>query len=239
MDMPTLTLIAGANGSGKSTFVRAIALPSIDPDRIAASYGEGFTPAAPLAASSIFFAFRVEDRVLWRVYPLVGETAPLTSKREVYRLIEAGREVPRTAYPSGPDGAPYEVFPYLERAVGDLLAESAKSVKKSKFKLPLKGHNLTLSTWLQDTAVQALLDPQRRERLLYTLEERSLSGFERDPALKVLLACIGHAKPAELAADIEAFLVDNKLLLEVPGVRATAQQITRAQISLIAYEWLT
>ena len=67
----------------------------------------------------------------------------------------------------------------------------------------------------------------------------SLSGFERDPALKVLLACIGHAKPAELAADIEAFLVDNKLLLEVPGVRATAQQITRAQISLIACEWLT
>ena len=49
----------GANGSGKSTFVRALALPSIDPDRIAASYGEGFTPAAPLAASSIFFAFRV------------------------------------------------------------------------------------------------------------------------------------------------------------------------------------
>ena len=101
-------------------------------------------PVAPLGAASVFFAFRVEDRVLWRVYPLVGEAAPLTSKREVYRLIEAGREVPRTAYPSGPDGATYEVFPYLERAVGDLLAESAKSIKKNKFKLPLKGHNLTL-----------------------------------------------------------------------------------------------
>ena len=49
--MPTLTLIAGANGSGKSTFVRALGLSSIDPDRIAASYGEGLTAGANLRAS--------------------------------------------------------------------------------------------------------------------------------------------------------------------------------------------
>ena len=49
--MPSLTLIAGANGSGKSTFVRALGLHSIDPDRIAARYGEGLTAGANLRAS--------------------------------------------------------------------------------------------------------------------------------------------------------------------------------------------
>lgn len=49
--MPVLTVIAGANGSGKSTFVAAMNLASIDPDRLAASYGEGFTDAANLRAA--------------------------------------------------------------------------------------------------------------------------------------------------------------------------------------------
>jgi predicted ABC-type ATPase len=49
--MPVLTLITGVNGSGKSTFVRALGLTSIDPDRTAASYGLGFTAAANLRAS--------------------------------------------------------------------------------------------------------------------------------------------------------------------------------------------
>ena len=49
--MPVLRVIAGANGAGKSTFARMMSLQSIDPDSIAAGYGEGFTPAANLRAS--------------------------------------------------------------------------------------------------------------------------------------------------------------------------------------------
>ena len=37
--MLILTVIAGPNGGGKSTFALALKLPSIDPDRIAAGYG--------------------------------------------------------------------------------------------------------------------------------------------------------------------------------------------------------
>ncbi|WP_424951366.1 hypothetical protein [Deinococcus sp.] len=44
--MPTLTVIAGANGAGKSTFAAQNRLETIDADRITASYGLGFTAAA-------------------------------------------------------------------------------------------------------------------------------------------------------------------------------------------------
>ena len=49
--MPVLTVIAGPNGGGKSTFARALNLPSIDPDRIAAGYGQGFTDRANVRAA--------------------------------------------------------------------------------------------------------------------------------------------------------------------------------------------
>ena len=200
---------------------------------------------APQGAGGVFLAFRAEDRVLWRVYPLTqavgtpateAPVATITSKREIYRLIEAQLDTPRTEYLEE-----QEIYPYLEQAVKDILQESAKAIKKQKFKLPLKGANLTLSEWLQNMHVQTELDQTVRSRLLYTLENRSLSGFERDPTLKSLLAAVkaGQRKVPDLASDLEAFLVDNKLLTDVPGERVTAQQITRAQITLIAYEWLT
>ena len=200
---------------------------------------------APQGAGGVFLAFRAEDRVLWRVYPLTqavgtpateAPVATITSKREIYRLIEAQLDTPRTEYLEE-----QEIYPYLEQAVKDILQESAKAIKKQKFKLPLKGANLTLSEWLQNMHVQTDLDQTVRSRLLYTLENRSLSGFERDPTLKSLLAAVkaGQRKVPDLASDLEAFLVDNKLLTDVPGERVTAQQITRAQITLIAYEWLT
>ena len=48
---PSLWIIAGQNGAGKSTFSRALRLDSIDPDRIAAEFGQGFTLEANLRAS--------------------------------------------------------------------------------------------------------------------------------------------------------------------------------------------
>ncbi|BDP40818.1 hypothetical protein DAETH_07870 [Deinococcus aetherius] len=49
--MPVLTVVAVPNGSGNSTFVQAMRFRSIDPDRLTAGYGEGFTPEANLRAS--------------------------------------------------------------------------------------------------------------------------------------------------------------------------------------------
>ncbi|QLG13319.1 zeta toxin family protein (plasmid) [Deinococcus sp. D7000] len=49
--MPVLTVIAGQNGSGKSTLVQAHRLQTIDPDRLARGYGQGFSNAANARAA--------------------------------------------------------------------------------------------------------------------------------------------------------------------------------------------
>ena len=191
---------------------------------------------APVGARQIFFAFRAGERIVWRVYPLeAGEaqTAPLTSKREIYRLIEAQPTDPRQEAPAG-----LEVFPFLERAVRDLLAESSRALRKATVRLPLRGANLRVAHWLQDMHVRAAIDPEQNARLLYSIENRSLSGFERDPALKAVLAGLGRLSSVESASALEAFLVDTSLLQGVPDQQITARQLTEAQIVLIAYEWL-
>lgn len=193
---------------------------------------------SPVAAQGIFFAFRVADRVLWRVYPLspaleTENAGVLTSKRDIYRLIEASRDTPRQPLPEGVD-----VFPYLERAVQDILKETKRATKKKGFKTPLKGQNLTLAHWLQELQVQVEVDAEQHRRLLYTLENRSLSGFEKDTELKSIVAGLRTRSVKESVAQLEAFLVDNKLLTSPPDERVTVREITREQVRLIAYEWL-
>ena len=82
------------------------------------------------------------------------------------------------------------------------------------------------------------MDREQFDRLRYTLENRSLSGFERDPELKGVLADL-HSRPVrDSVAQLEGFLIDNKLLAEAPSERITAQEIKQEDIKLIAYEWL-
>ena len=49
--MPTLTVVAGQNGSGKSTFVQAHRLDTIDPDILTRELGQGYNDAANLAGA--------------------------------------------------------------------------------------------------------------------------------------------------------------------------------------------
>ena len=128
-DEMRLPLIAALQASGES-IVQDIPL------------GIHSSKASPLAAKGIFFAFHVSDRVLWCVYPLAPDaqdTGPITSKRDIYRLIEATPDVPRAPNPEG-----QEVFPLLEKAVADILRESKKAARRQGFRMPLKGPNLTL-----------------------------------------------------------------------------------------------
>ena len=223
-DEMRLPLIAALQSLGES-FVQDIPL------------GIHSVKASPVAAKGIFFAFRVSDRVLWRMYPLsaAADAQPIfmTSKRDIYRLIEASSETPRIALSEGAD-----VFPYLERAVQDILRENKRATKKKGFKIPLKGHNLTLANWLQELQVQAETDAEQHRRLLHTLEERSLSGFEHDPELKAVVAELRTRPIKDSLAQLEAFLVDNKLLTSPTNEKVTAREITREQVVLIAYEWL-
>lgn len=87
--MPVLTVIAGANGSGKSTFVAAMNLASIDPDRLAAGYGEGFTDAANLRAAREALSL-IAERLQQR-QSLVIETT--LAGRQPLRLMTQAREM--------------------------------------------------------------------------------------------------------------------------------------------------
>jgi predicted ABC-type ATPase len=86
--MPVLTVIAGPNGGGKSTFARALKLPSIDPDRIAADYGEGFTDSANLRAARE--ALQLTAERLKRHESLIVETT--LAGRQALRLMTQARD---------------------------------------------------------------------------------------------------------------------------------------------------
>lgn len=189
---------------------------------------------APAGAKAIFFAFRTGDRVVWRLYHLdQPETPPVTSKREIYRWIEAHPGDLRKETPEG-----VEVYPYLDRAIKDLLSESGRAVRKARVKMPLRGINLTLGNWLSDMHVRAALDTEQHARLLHSIENRSLSGFGRDPILKTIVTELGRVRTEDSAAALEAFLVDGSLLLDLPEAQITPQILTAADIVLIAYEWI-
>jgi len=84
---PSLWVIAGQNGAGKSTFARALRLNSIDPDRIAAEFGQGFTQDANLRASRIALQ-QIHDR-LNAQQDLVVETT--LAGRQPLRLMQQAR----------------------------------------------------------------------------------------------------------------------------------------------------
>ena len=85
--MAVLTVIAGPNGGGKSTFARALKLPSIDPDRIAADYGQGFTDSANLRAARE--ALQLTAERLKRRQSLIIETT--LAGRQPLRLMAQAR----------------------------------------------------------------------------------------------------------------------------------------------------
>jgi len=85
--IPVLTVIAGPNGGGKSTFARALKLPSIDPDRIAAEYGEGFTDSANMRAARE--ALRLTRERLAQQQSLILETT--LAGRQPLRLMGEAR----------------------------------------------------------------------------------------------------------------------------------------------------
>lgn len=84
--MPTLTVIAGQNGSGKSTLVQAHQLVTIDPDRIAQSYGQGFTDAANSQAARE--ALRLQAQAL-SYRESFGIETTLAARQPIRRMQEA------------------------------------------------------------------------------------------------------------------------------------------------------
>ncbi len=186
---------------------------------------------APHGARGVFMAFRADDRVLWRVYPLEGETVGTvnTVKRQIYQLIQATRDVtPRAENPSG-----YSIFGYIERAMQDIVRESKGQVKRSAFKAPLKGINKRLYQRLNE--LSNITDPELHERLLRGLEERSLTAFEKDAELQRILEI---AQVSDLMLELDAFFIDNHLHSAQNPERVTVKLLKEENIELIAYEWL-
>lgn len=193
---------------------------------------------APEQAKGVFVALRVGQQMLWRVYPMdLNSTEVIASRREVYRLIEASMDVPRAVEPAGMD-----IYPHLNRAILSVVQESKKQARKQAFKAPLKGLALDIYRILSDAKLDFSdndLDPQVMVQLKYTLEERSLAAYEKDPELKNLLTTFRtNGNLPQFALNLQAFLLDHKLLLEPKGNRVSVQEIKENDITLVAYEWL-
>jgi len=126
-----------------------------------------------------------------------------------------------------------------------VVKDAKKALGRSAFKPALKGVAQILDAWLSDmhtvASLEASLEQSIHKRLLYTLETSSLSGFEKDPELKILLERLKkpliHPAP-ELALLLEGFLVDNKLLSTPEDERVTVKVVQEHEVELIAYEWL-
>jgi superfamily II DNA or RNA helicase/HKD family nuclease len=186
---------------------------------------------APNGAKGVFMAFRADDRVLWRVYPTEGQQADLISvKRQIYKLIQSTRDVtPRAANPIGES-----IFVYLERAIKDIVQESKRQVKSGSFKAPLKGINKRINQRLNELSV--ISDVTLLQRLLHSVEQRSLTVFEKDTEL---LRILEIEDLQDFMLELDAFFVENHLHSQQDSQRMIAQLLKEENIVLIAYEWLT
>ncbi|WP_189004066.1 helicase-related protein [Deinococcus roseus] len=194
--------------------------------------------AAPENARGVFIALRVGQQMLWRVYPMdLTHSDVMVSRREVYRLIEASQEVPRSAEPAGT-----AIYPYLTWAIEGVIQESKRQVRKQAFKAPLKGMALDIYRLLSDIKLEfepEVLDPRVLVQLRYTLEERSLAAYEKEPDLREILKNLKEEGDfLKFVLGLQAFFLDQKLLLEPAGNRITLQEIKENDITLVAYEWL-
>jgi superfamily II DNA or RNA helicase len=188
---------------------------------------------APSQAKAVFIALKVRERVVWRVYPLVapGEAVPApqeTSKRRIFDLIQASTETPRAENPTA-----ISIFPYLERAIQDILTESKRQERNKAFKLPLEGLAKKLHERLSDLMAQNL-DPSTRSRLLRAIEDGQLAAFKTDADFKRIVEL---PNLADIVLEMEAFLIENRITV-APDPTITAKTIKENDITLIAYEWL-
>ena len=131
-------------------------------------------------------------------------------------------------------------FPYIERAVDDVIGDARRASKKKAFKTPLSGVAKRIYEILSDMFSAEALAPELRKRLLTTTENRSLAAFERDPDLKAILERYDEKREVEeFALELDSFFVLNQLHVETDARRNLLRTIQAEDVTLIGYEWLT
>lgn len=188
--------------------------------------------------SGVFFAFQARDRHFWRFYPFTeakdGPPKAITDKRKLFHWIQCSPETERSL----PEGFSREsIFPLLERATQEILADLSTQVARRKIREPLKGFNLKFYNTLNREPPSEEIPEELRGRLNQVLEEIPLKPFERDPTLKSIWANFQEDEDASaLAESLDAFFVEHELYRQI--VKPTLEQIEAEDLQLICYEIL-
>lgn len=181
-----------------------------------------------------FIAFTARDRHVWRFYPDDGGE-PERNLRTMYPMIACDASEPRL--PPGP--IPYDL---LERATQDALQALQGERTRARTPVALTGPAQKLYNWLNRPTLwdaNAALDPEQLRRLNATLTTTSLRPFERDVALRRLIAEYEkHSDFTQLVDDLDAFFIENGLYLESDANALTIEAIKQEDLRLVCFERL-
>lgn len=193
----------------------------------------------------VFFAFRSHDRHFWRFYEIVDgelQMPALTDRRQLFQMLACPPSEPRSV-------APGAIWPYLEQATRDLLADIQRQHGAQRLRPPMAGVNLRLYHALAADAGR-LINAQGRalehhaerqaliQRLLAMIQSTPLRPFERDPELRRLQQAYKETADLDaLIADLDTFAIEHELYADVPIERpSTFAGVTAEDVELVCYE---
>ena len=181
-----------------------------------------------------FIAFTARDRHVWRFYPDDG-SEPETHLRAIYPMVACPADEDRVA----PGPIPYDL---LERATRDALQSLQGEQTRARTQVPLTGATQKLYNWLNRPNLwdaSGSLDPDQLQRFNAVLTTVSLRPFEKDPALRRLIAEYERASDfALLVENLDAFLTDNALYAGSDADTVTIEAIKAEDLRLVCFERL-
>lgn len=197
-------------------------------------YGLHSAHYAPTEARGVFFAFKIKDKTVWKIYDIHNpEAEPKSSKHEIFKYIQAEQDVPRAKNPEQ-----VEVYGYLEKAIEDIIKNDIRLNKKSE-KVVLKGMGKKIKNALLDMENLDKIDASLKEYILGILESNALASFEKNADLKNLWQQYESKTilwPA-FAENLQQFCLDNRIYATI-NKRKNLQTLKAEDIRLVAYEWL-
>ena len=187
-----------------------------------------------------FIAFTARDRHLWRFYPdspdgSSGGGEPERQLRAIYPMIACAAGEARVT----PGPIPYGL---IERATQEALQSLHGERTRARAQVPMTGATQKLYNWLNRPSLwdaNATLDPEQLRRLNAVLTGVPLRPFERDPALRRLMADYERSGDfAQLVEDLDAFFTENGLYIESDADAAVVEAIKQEDLRLVCFERL-
>jgi superfamily II DNA or RNA helicase len=196
----------------------------------------------------IFFAFRARDHHIWRFYEVERgalKEPPITDRRRLFRMIMCAPQEARVV-------PPFSIWPYLEKATQQILADLKQQQGSRRLRMPMSGLNLRLynllaphrsplppsdGLWQESNDLEMEDEEQVVEKLLTMLQIVSFKPFERDPEMRSILnSYTSESNLDALIAELDAFAVEHELYAELNVTSPMLDAIEAEDLELICYE---